>query len=236
MEESAYNFAAPTESPAADDASAPEPPPEFGLIDVIEAFTAMRHEWRGQTKESRALAESIRDAATNIQDLETKLLARIEERTGDEAERLVEVVADVDHQLTRALEAAEQSDAHRRRRKQAAAREMEEFFAGMSPLARWFARPLYTFVSQQIAAEQTAATSPAVEGLNLVLARLRRTMQELQIERLDAVGRAFDGTTMNAIGAVESHDYPSGHVAEQLSPGYCWRGRVLRFADVRVAS
>jgi molecular chaperone GrpE (heat shock protein) len=40
---------------------------------------------------------------------------------------------------------------------------------------------------------------------------------------------------MRAIGAVESVDCPSGHVVEQLAPAYRWQGRLLRFADVRVA-
>ena len=41
--------------------------PEFGLVDVIEAFTAMRHEWRGQTREGRELAAAVAASTTQIQ-------------------------------------------------------------------------------------------------------------------------------------------------------------------------
>ena len=50
--------------------------PQFGVIDIVEAFTAMRHEWRGQTKESRQLAEQIQAAVATLQDIKMKLLDR----------------------------------------------------------------------------------------------------------------------------------------------------------------
>jgi molecular chaperone GrpE len=105
----------------------------------------------------------------------------------------------------------------------------------MSFLARWFARPLLTFVIERRNRDQTAE-DPLIEGLNLLLARVRRMMREQRIERLETLGQAFDANTMNAIGTVDSGEYPSGHVAEQLSPCYQWQGRLLRFADVRVAA
>ena len=108
-------------------------------------------------------------------------------------------------------------------------------FEGMGAVARWFARPLLMFLADQRATRESSAENAAVEGLNLVLARFRRTMHEQQIERIDVLGRAFDGETMNAIGMAESADYPSGHVAEQISPCYRWRGQLLHYADVRVA-
>ena len=47
-------------------AASDEDVPAFGLVDVIEAFTAMRHEYRGQTREGRELAESVRSAVERI--------------------------------------------------------------------------------------------------------------------------------------------------------------------------
>lgn len=212
-------------------------PPEFGLVDIVEAFTAMRHEWRGQTKESRALAEQIQAAVTNLQSLEANLLTRAaalpEEST--ESERLVRLIAETDHQLSRAVAAVTQWEANRRLREVADAKGVERYFAGMNAIARWFARPLLAFIAEQRPVRESTAENPAIEGLDLVLARLRSTMNEHRIERLDVEGHAFDANTMHAIGTVASEDCPSGHVAEQLSPAYRWRGRLLRFADVRVA-
>lgn len=198
----------------------------------------MRHEWRGQTKESRELAEQIQAAAANLQELEAKLLARAVDGGPEESQepkKLARLIADTDHQLARAVAALEQSERNRQIREEADAKAVQRYFEGMSAVARWFARPLLTFISEQRQAQEQTTENPAIEGLNLLHARLRRAMKEHHIERLDAEGRAFDANTMNAIGTVDSEEYPSGHVAEQLSPGYRWRGQLLRFADVRVA-
>lgn len=213
-----------------------EAPPEFGLVDVIEAFTAMRHECRGQTRESRAAAESVRAAVETIQGLEAKLLACAAESSTDESRRLAELIADIDHQLTRSVSAAVQSETNRKRREESEADAVERYFEGMNAVARWLARPLLTFVLEQRRGRDQTAENPAIEGLNLLLARLRRMMQEHHIERIETLGRAFDAKTMNAIGTVDSRDHPSGHVAEQLSPCYRWHERLLRFADVRVTA
>lgn len=211
-------------------------PPEFGLIDIVEAFTAMRHEWRGQTKESRTMAELVRAAVTNIQELETKLLAQTASSSTDELRKLAELIADTENQLTRAVAAAIRSETNRRQCEESESQAIQHYFNGMNAIARWFARPLLTFITKQRQAKEQTTENPAVEGLNLVIAQLRQMMKKHQIERLDVLGQAFDAETMNAIGTVESQDYASGHVAEQLSPSYRWRGCLLRFADVRVAS
>ena len=231
MSDSVFNLASSEETSAQNDA-----PPEFGLLDVIEAFTAMRHEWRGQTKESRAVAESVQAAVTNIQELEAKLLALTTSSSTDESRKLAMLVADIDNQLTRAVAAANRSETNRRHHEESESKSIQHYFRGMNVITRWFARPLLTFVTEQRRAEEQTVDNPAVEGLNLVLARLRRTMKEHQIQRFDALGQVFDAETMNAIGTVESQEYASGQVAEQISPSYRWRGSLLRFADVRVTS
>lgn len=208
--------------------------PLFGAVDIVEAFTAMRHEWRGQTKEGRALAEQIETAVASLRSLESRLLASAAgARPDDSARPLVQLIIETDHQLSRAVAAISQWEANRRLRQAADARAVELFFAGMSWIARRFARPLLAFIAEQRTG--VVAEDPAIEGLNLVLARLRRSMHEQGIRRLDVAGLPFDAATMHAIGTVAAENCPSGHVAEQLSAAYYWQDRVLRFADVRVA-
>jgi molecular chaperone GrpE len=212
--------------------------PQFGAVDIVEAFTAMRHECRGQTKESRALAEQIQAAVTELRSLESKLLACVADNHPDdstEAKRLVLLIVETDHQLSRAVAATAQWEMNRRLREEATAKAVDRYFAGMSWAARWFARPLLAFIAEQRPVLGPVTEGPAIEGLNLVLARLRRAMSEQGIGRLDVVGQPFDANTMHAIGTVASADCPSGHVAEQLSPAYRWHGRLLRFADVTLA-
>ncbi|MEX1224138.1 MAG: nucleotide exchange factor GrpE [Pirellulales bacterium] len=211
-------------------------PPEFGLLDVIEAFTAMRHDWRGQVRESRALSELVQTAAATLQEMEGKLLERIDRQTTDDARQFAELLTETDHQLTRAIDAVEQSEAYRASHEDADTEAIQQRFDQMGPLARWFARPLMDVVMKHRPEYDQSAGRAEVEGLNLVLARLRRGLKEQGVERIDVLGEPFDANLMNAIGAVEADDqeYPSGHVAEQLAPAYRWRGQLLRYADVRV--
>jgi molecular chaperone GrpE (heat shock protein) len=212
--------------------------PQFGAVDIVEAFTAMRHEWRGQTKESRALAEQLQAAVMNIQSLGSKLLASVADNRPDdstEARQLALLVAETDHQLSRAVAAIALWEMNRRLRQEEDAKAVESCFARMSWVARWFARPLLEFIGDLRPIHEPVTENPATEGLNLVLARLRRAMCEHAIERLEVEGQPFDATTMHAIGTVASTECPSGHVLEQLSPAYRWQSRLLRFADVRVA-
>jgi molecular chaperone GrpE len=220
-----------------DDGLPCEDVPQFGAVDIVEAFTAMRHEWRGQTRESRDLAEQIRAAVTNIQQLESKLLAVAGDRPDDtpESRQLAMLIAETEHPLSRAVAAAAQWESGRQRRAAEIAKTIDECAAGMNGLARWFARPLLALLAGQNSAREPAEENPALEGLSMVLARLRRMMQEREIERFDVLGLPFDPEAMHAIGTMTSADFPAGHVGEQISPAYRWRGELLRFADVRVA-
>jgi len=223
--------------------------PQFGLLEMVAAFTAMRHEWRGQTKESRALVEQVESAVQAIQRLEgqisTQLAAQLAAQSAapeddpsemsDQAKQFVLRLADTDHQLTRAITAVGQAEQHRQQIRQSQWRDFEREFASMNRLARRWAGGLLELARQQHHASDQPVADPTTEGLNLVLARLRRTLVEFGVERVDTLGMPFDANTMNAIGTVTTSDFPPGHVAEQLAPAYLWQGSCLRFADVRVS-
>ena len=234
--------------PSISEPSSENEPPQFGALDIVEAFTAMRHECRGQTKESRALAEQIQAAVTSIESLEAKLLASLADTqnkqvkagqvgssSGEQAKPLVQLITEIDHQLSRAVAAIEQWETKNRLRADADFQSIERYFARMNGVARWFARPLLNFVTEQSSAKTASPKNPAIEGLNLVLARLQRAMNEQEIERIETLGQPFDADTMYAIGTVDATDYSAGSVAEQLSPAYRWQGRLIRFAEVRIA-
>lgn len=239
MSDSPYNSA---NASSSEEASCHEDPPQneepqFGVVDLVDAFTAMRHEWRGQTKESRELAEKIQAVAGTLQDVEAKLLDGLDDAAAnDGAQSLAELIVETDHQLARAVRAIEQAEAQRRNREEEEAHAIEQCCSRFSVPARWLARPLMNLLTEQRRVREQTPANSRLEGLNLVLARLRRSMKDLGIERIETEGQPFDGNTMNSIGTMKSTEHSSGHVAEQLSPCYRWQGKILRFADVRVAT
>lgn len=238
MNDSTFSSAFSSESSAGKDHDSDQSSPQFGAIDIVEAFTAMRHEFRGQTKESRALAEQIQVAAANLKLLESSVIASANGSASADAKvakDLVLLIVETDHQLSRAVTAITQFEEARQKRELADAKSLDHFVAGMSQLARWFARPLLAFLAEQRASTTTDSKHPGIEGLNMILSRLRRMMHEQNIDRLDILGKPFDAEMMNAIGSVASTEFASGEVAEQLSAAYYWQDKLVRYAEVRIA-
>ncbi len=79
------------------------------------------------------------------------------------------------------------------------------------------------------------APPPVAEGLRAVHRRLLDLLDANQVTVVPAVGRPFDPAVHEAVGTVESADYPPGAVAEETLRGYRLAGDLLRPARVRVA-
>ncbi|MEZ6128777.1 MAG: nucleotide exchange factor GrpE [Planctomycetaceae bacterium] len=214
--------------------------PEFGLVDVIEAFTAMRHEWRNQTREGRELSEAVVASTQQIRELEQRLAAHLAVATSDDlSSNLVNLIIDIDTHLSRAVDACQKHDAARQRQQAETVAAVRDTFARSNFMVRWFSRGIQEQVLHILNGGDHLTPEPqpdaSTEGLLLVVSRLQRLMAERRITRVPTVGQPFDGETMNAVSAVESKQHSAGHVVEELSPGYFWRGQRLKFADVRVS-
>lgn len=216
--------------------------PEFGMIDIVEAFTALRHEWKGQTRTSRDAAESIQAAVAEIRGLE----ARFKQLVTDAAagmddysfsKKLVGVMGEIDIQLERAIHAAAKFEENESQRFGAIRSEVQAYFRKMNFLGRWFARPLLAFIGKKLDREAQHHDSPTLEGLRLIWTQHQNAMKDVGIQRIETAKTPFDPETMNAIGSAPStEDFPQGSVVDQLSPGYSWRGTIVRFAIVKVAN
>jgi molecular chaperone GrpE len=67
------------------------------------------------------------------------------------------------------------------------------------------------------------------------LERLERTLEQCGLELIPTEGELFDPEQMEVVEAVADSGRPSGEVVEEVRRGYLWRGRVFRYAQVRVA-
>ena len=74
-----------------------------------------------------------------------------------------------------------------------------------------------------------------VAGYRMGLQRIERALQQNNLEAIPALGRPFDPESMEALEAVDDSGRPAGEVLEEVRRGYRWRGRVFRYAQVRVA-
>jgi len=84
-------------------------------------------------------------------------------------------------------------------------------------------------------AAAATSLSDAGQGLELVLVRTRRLMEQAELRRIDVLHEPFDAEQMRAIEISKDPAVPEGHVAKQFRPGYLLRGVVLRPAEVGVS-
>jgi molecular chaperone GrpE len=72
-------------------------------------------------------------------------------------------------------------------------------------------------------------------GYSMSLERVERSLQQHGLEAIATVGETFDPERMEAVEVVADSGYPNGQVVEEVRRGYLWKGRVFRYAQVRVA-
>ncbi len=73
------------------------------------------------------------------------------------------------------------------------------------------------------------------EGVGLTLRSFLDTLAKHKVELMQVKGTAFDPEWHEAMGFLDSPDFPSGYVAEVLQQGYTVDGALLRPARVLVA-
>ena len=79
-------------------------------------------------------------------------------------------------------------------------------------------------------------TNPHVEGMNMIYKQLMTELDKLEVKPIEAVGQEFNPDFHNAIMQVESDEYESGVIAQELLKGYTYRDSVIRHSMVAVVS
>jgi molecular chaperone GrpE len=82
---------------------------------------------------------------------------------------------------------------------------------------------------------QSGTVEHLVEGVQMTADLFRSKLQALGIEMIPTLHQPFDPNLEQAIGTVKVTDAGSdGIVVEEVRPGYCMNGQLLRPAQVRV--
>ncbi|MCM1567858.1 MAG: nucleotide exchange factor GrpE [Roseburia sp.] len=74
-----------------------------------------------------------------------------------------------------------------------------------------------------------------VDGMNKVYKQLMVQLEEIGVKPIEAIGQEFDPNLHNAVMQVESGEYESGMIAQELQKGYTYRDNVVRHSMVAVA-
>jgi molecular chaperone GrpE len=225
--------------------------PEAESIDLhtlLGQFVALRHEVNLQTRAVRAQQEQSAEA---LQQLSAALGALQRAQSAprpdeDEAIRpLLKTLVDLYDALALARREVQ-------RVQEAAPEPAPEPPAVPQPpgtfWSRWFGGPAEDAGRERLLVEQERRRQAeeaarrvrqlldsVLTGYTMSLQRLERALQQHGLEAIPSAGRPFDPERMEVLEVVTASGRPSGEVVEEVRRGYLWRGRVFRYAQVRVA-
>jgi len=96
--------------------------------------------------------------------------------------------------------------------------------------------PIVDNLKRAIAASEEAQNPETViEGVQMVLKLFEDTGERLGLKRINAVGERFDPALHDALQQIETPDQPTGTIIAEITPGYLFRGHLLRASLVVVA-
>ena len=73
-------------------------------------------------------------------------------------------------------------------------------------------------------------------GVELIVKQMDEALRNLNVQAVEAVGAQFDPHMHEALGSVETPEYPDHQVIEEIRRGYKLRDKLLRPALVRIAT
>jgi molecular chaperone GrpE len=73
-------------------------------------------------------------------------------------------------------------------------------------------------------------------GVELILKQMEEALKGLHVQAVETVGKQFDPRVHEALGSIETKEFPDHQVMEEIRKGYKIREKLLRPALVRIAS
>lgn len=74
------------------------------------------------------------------------------------------------------------------------------------------------------------------QGMEMIYKQLMQELEKMEVKPIPAVGEEFNPDFHNAVMQVESDEYDSGVIAQELQKGYTYRDSVVRHSMVAVVS
>lgn len=94
--------------------------------------------------------------------------------------------------------------------------------------------PVVDNFERGLAAVPEGAKDGFAEGMAMIYKQLMTELEAIGVKPIEAVGTEFDPNFHNAVMQVESEEYESGIVAQELQKGYMYRDSVVRHSMVAV--
>ena len=87
----------------------------------------------------------------------------------------------------------------------------------------------------QLALKADGSAEQLRTGVELILKQMEEALRGLQVQAVESVGTQFDPRIHEALGSIETVEFPDHQVLEEIRRGYKLREKLLRPALVRIA-
>jgi molecular chaperone GrpE len=88
----------------------------------------------------------------------------------------------------------------------------------------------------QLALKSDGTAEQLRAGVELILKQMEEALRGLNVQPVETVGTQFDPRIHEALGSIETTEFPDHQVMEEIRRGYKIREKLLRPALVRIAS
>jgi len=88
----------------------------------------------------------------------------------------------------------------------------------------------------QLALKSEGTAQQLRAGVELILKQMEDALRGLNVQPVETVGAQFDPRVHEALGSIETSEFPDHQVLEEIRRGYKIREKLLRPALVRIAS
>ena len=88
----------------------------------------------------------------------------------------------------------------------------------------------------QLALKAGGSAEQLRTGVELILKQMEEALRGMQLQPVETVGTQFDPRIHEALGSIETVEFPDHQVLEEIRRGYKLRDKLLRPALVRIAA
>jgi len=185
-----------------------------------------------ETADSEA-ADSVKDAETEAEksdqaDKKEKKKPFLGKDKKEKANKLQEKVDELEDRVKRQM--AEFDNFRKRSEKEKSAM----FETGAKSVVEKILPVVDNFERGLAGLSEEEIKQPFAEGMNMVYKQLMTELEKLEVKPIEAVGCEFNPELHNAVMQVESEEYESGIIAQELQKGYTYRDSVVRHSMVAV--
>lgn len=197
-------------------------------IDDVKSDSADSAEEKTESAQSDTVSEEASGSEVETAEEKPKKKSFLGKEKKEKTNKLQEKVDELEDRVKRQM--AEFDNFRKRSEKEKSAM----FETGAKSVVEKILPVVDNFERGLAALSEEEMKQPFAEGMNMVYKQLITELEKLEVKPIEAVGSEFNPELHNAVMQVESEEYQSGVIAQELQKGYTYRDSVVRHSMVAV--